>query len=137
VGAHPAPENGDLPPQGVLQGNGSGPAIWSILSSVIFRMLKKNGHQNILESPIQKLILALAGFAYVDDSDLLQTGDSIRQVVKKMQEKLKAWVAGVGVTGGILAPLKCWWYLVTFKYKTGTWKAISPSENMPLWIQKP
>jgi Reverse transcriptase (RNA-dependent DNA polymerase). len=32
-----------LPPQGILQGNGSGPAIRSILSSVIFCMLPKAG----------------------------------------------------------------------------------------------
>ena len=30
-------------PQGVLQGNASGPAIWSILSSVIFDILHKRG----------------------------------------------------------------------------------------------
>lgn len=59
----------------------------------------------------------------------------MRQVVKKMQEKLKAWMAGVGVTGGILAPLKCWWYLVPFKCKAGEWKAANPQENAPLWIQ--
>ena len=123
-----------LPPQGVLQGNGSGPAIWSILSSVIFRMLEKQGHQNHLESSIRKIVLKLSGFAYVDDSDLLQVGDSLRQVVRKMQETLKAWVAGVGVTGGILAPLKCWWYLVTFKYKLGRWRAVTPTDNLPLWI---
>jgi Reverse transcriptase (RNA-dependent DNA polymerase). len=124
-----------LPPQGVLQGNGSGPAIWSILSSVIFRMLQNQGHQNQFESSIRLILLSLSGFAYVDDSDLLQVGESIRQVVKKMQDKLKAWVAGVGVTGGILAPMKCWWYLVTFKYKLGQWRADTPSGEASLWIK--
>jgi hypothetical protein len=50
--------------------------------------------------------------------------------VRITQEKLIAWVAGVGVTGGILAPLKCWWYLVSFKYKAGGWKAANPQEDL-------
>jgi hypothetical protein len=41
-----------LPPQGVLQGNGSGPAVWVILSSVIFQILQRKGFQNIFESSI-------------------------------------------------------------------------------------
>jgi hypothetical protein len=54
-----------LPPQGILQGNGAGPAIWSILSSRIFTMLHNNGHSNTICSCIRNLILELSGFAYV------------------------------------------------------------------------
>jgi hypothetical protein len=52
-----------------------------------------------------------------------------------MQEKLKAWVAGMGVTGGILAPMKCWWYLVNIKYKLGWWRADTPSGETALWMK--
>jgi len=33
-------------PQGILQGNASGPAIWTILSSIIFDILQKKGHSD-------------------------------------------------------------------------------------------
>lgn len=77
-----------LPPQGVLQGNGSGPAIWSILSSNLFQILQDKGHQNVFQSSIRRLILELAGFAYVDDTDLVQVDNYIETVVQKCNEKL-------------------------------------------------
>jgi hypothetical protein len=43
-----------LPPQGVLQGNGCGPSIWAILSSVIFAILRQQGLQNTFESAIRQ-----------------------------------------------------------------------------------
>jgi Reverse transcriptase (RNA-dependent DNA polymerase). len=120
------------PPQGVLQGNGCGPAIWSILSSVIFSILHKKGCQNRFVSPIRKMLLRLAEFAYVDDSDLIQADETTQRVIRGMQRKLNQWIDTIGVTGGILAPLKCWWYLVTYKYKLGKWKAVSPQTNAEL-----
>jgi exonuclease III len=124
-----------LPPQGVLQGNGSGPSVWAILSSVIFKILESKGLQNIFASSITQVILKLAGFAYVDDSDLIQVADSTQQVARKMQVTLNTWTASTGVTGGILAPQKCWWYLVNFEYKRGRWNACSPRRESQLWIK--
>lgn len=80
-------------------------------------------------------MLALAGFAYVDDSDLIQVDDSTMIVARKMQETLNTWTDSRGVTGGILAPHKCWWYLVDFAYKRGGWKACSPRHESQLWIK--
>jgi hypothetical protein len=70
----------------------------------------------------------------VDDTDLLQVNDTVDEVVEHMQQKLNEWNELVGVTGGILAPPKCWWYLVTFQYISGKWKAVSPQENFQLWL---
>jgi hypothetical protein len=123
-----------LPPQGVLQGNGSGPAIWAILSSIIFAILKQTGFQNTFASPIRHVSLELAGFAYVDDSDLIQVEDSVEKVVDNMRKQLKTWIDAIGVTGGVLAPHKCWWYLVMFKYQLGQWRACLPRGDFRLWI---
>jgi Reverse transcriptase (RNA-dependent DNA polymerase). len=108
-----------LPPRGVLQGNGSGPAIWSILSSCIFKVLQNNGHCNTITAAIRKLFITLSGFAYVDDTDLLQINNAVEEVIRHMQKKLDEWCEVIGVTGGILSPSKCWWYLVTFEYVAG------------------
>jgi hypothetical protein len=124
-----------LPPQGVLQGNGCGPAIWSILSSCIFQLLRQQGHSNAIKSTIRGLLLELSGFAYVDDTDLLQLDDAVEDVVRHMQRKLNAWNDSIKVTGGILSPSKCWWYLVTFKYISGRWKARPPETDFRLWIK--
>jgi hypothetical protein len=52
-----------------------------------------------------------------------------------MQKKINEWNDMIGVTGGILSPSKCWWYLVTFKYIAGQWKALSPQGHFHLWIK--
>lgn len=135
-GGNRVPHRWKLPPQGVLQGNGCGPAIWSILSSCIFQLLHKQGHQNIFTSSIRKITFQLTGFAYVDDTDLFQAASTTEEVVQYMQRKLNDWNDDVAVTGGILSPSKCWWYLVTFEYIRGRWKACTPHHvDFQLWIK--
>jgi exonuclease III len=124
-----------LPPQGILQGNGSGPAVWSILSSNLFHILQAKGHRNKFVSSIRKTSIELAGFAYVDDTDLVQTHDEIPDVVKNMQRTLNTWTEAIGVTGGILSPQKCWWYLVSFKYIKGKWIGCDAANESQIYIQ--
>jgi hypothetical protein len=124
-----------LPPQGVLQGNGSGPALWSILSSNLFHILRDQGHRNEFRSSIRDLYIELAGFAYVDDTDLIQVDNFLDIVVQNMRNKVKLWNDVVSVTGGILAPDKCWWYLVSFKFHLGKWMACDSDEVYQLWMK--
>ena len=107
-----------------------------ILSSCIFQVLHNQGHQNTFTSAIGKLILQMAGFAYVDDTDLLQVANTAEEVLQYMQKKLDDWNDSASVTGGILSPSKCWWYLVTFEYIRGRWKACTlPDREFQLWIK--
>jgi hypothetical protein len=46
----------------------------------------------------------LAGFAYVDDTDLIQVDNCVDMVVQNMQAKLNLWNDLVSVKGGILSP---------------------------------
>jgi hypothetical protein len=72
----------------------------------------------------------------VDDTDLLQVNEAVEEVVRYMQQKLDVWNDAIGATGGILAPSKCWWYLVTFEYIAGKWKARTPAQqDFQLWIK--
>ena len=59
---------------GVGQGNGAGPAIWAVISTIFFNTLRKNGFGALLSAPFSKIDINLAGFGSVDDTDLLQTG---------------------------------------------------------------
>ena len=54
---------GEQPPQGVvLQGNASGPAIWSVLSSVIFEILGQRGFSVHFCSAISKTLFLIVGY---------------------------------------------------------------------------
>ena len=114
----------DAKPQGVGQGNGAGPQVWSVVSSKMFEVLKKNGIATRMLSPITKDELELAGFAFVDDADIITMSDSNdpKETLKKMQEAINCWEGVAKVTGGALAPQKSWWYLISFKWeKDGSW----------------
>ena len=57
---------------GVGQGNGCGPQVWAVISTAMFQVMKKRGLTTSFETPISKRSLDLCGFAFVDDTDLIQ-----------------------------------------------------------------
>ena len=119
-------------PQGLGQGNGAGPTVWSILSSTVFDSLRTQGYSTCFCSALSLGLLRLCGFSYVDDCDLLADGTTAPQVYKKLQDTLQEWDLLMQVNGAALAPDKCWWYLVDFQWKHGKWKYNSPMMNSPL-----
>ena len=52
----------EFTPQGVLQGNASGPTIWSVFSSVIFEILHDKGFGVEFCSTLSKQLFLLVGF---------------------------------------------------------------------------
>ena len=75
-------------PIGFGQGNRAGPAIWAVISTIFFDTLRENGYGALLSDPFSKIDVNLAGFGFVDDTDLLQTGldetSDCRTTVKNM-----------------------------------------------------
>ena len=65
--------NEKRPLAGIGQGNGLGPALWCLISSIIFNMCKAEGHGITIISSISKTVTSLIGFAFVDDTDLSQS----------------------------------------------------------------
>ena len=115
---------------GVGQGNGAGPAIWAVISSIFFDTLRKKGYGAILEAPFSKIDVTLAGFGFVDDTDLLQTGlnkDDYWDIATKLQASVELWEKCTEISGGCLVPTKSWWTLIDFTWKDGKW---SYSEDM-------
>ena len=119
-------------PQGVLQGNASGPSIWLTLSSLIFDILHKRGFTAQISSSISKQIFTLVGFAYVDDSDLIQVGSNPIEVLESMQKLINSWGSLMEVTGGVIRTDKSWWYLIDFVWKRGKWIATDPMLGLDL-----
>lgn len=113
------------PLQGIGQGNGAGPAIWAVVSSVIFDVMYSRGLQVLLRSPITHSPLTFVGYAFVDDTDLVQMGHHAttpgESVASVMQQTLDTWEGSLRATGGALVPSKSHWYLVDYVWKSGQW----------------
>jgi hypothetical protein len=58
--------------QGVGQGNGASPAIWAVISAVLFGVMRDQGFGlNLVVASLTMTAIVIAGFAFVDDADLL------------------------------------------------------------------
>ena len=119
-------------PQGVLQGNAAGPTIWVLVSSVVFEILHQRGFAVHICTSISKDVYKLVGFSYVDDCDLIQSGQDPIEVLNSMQTLISNWGSLVRVTGGALSVDKSWWYLVEFVWSKGKWKASDAEGNLDL-----
>ena len=115
-------KNYKRPPQGMGQGNGAGPTVWSILSSTIFEELHDQGFSTPFCLSLSMGTFQLCGFSYVDDCDLIADGDDADNVHYKLQKMLTLWDELMEVNGAAIAPDKCWWYLVDFVWNGGCWK---------------
>ena len=124
-------------PQGVLQGNASGPTIWALISTIIFEILHKRGFAVQICNSISKQLFYLVGFAYVDDCDLIQSGSTPQEVLGSMQELINSWGSLMEVTGGALSVDKSWWYLVEFVWKKGKWVTRDACLDMDLIALSP
>ncbi len=123
-----------LPVSGVGQGNGAGPAIWAVVSTPVLDMMRAMGFGAIFKTAMSGDTIQFVGYAFVDDTDSVQTafhGDSIVEVIRKMQDAIDHWEGGIRATGGALVPVKSHWYLVDFKWNyDGTW-GYSTKEEAP------
>ena len=124
-------------PQGVLQGNACGPTIWALVSSIIFEILHKRGFAVEFCTSISQEVFKLVGFAYVDDSDLIQTGTNPIDVLASMQRLINMWGSLIDVTGGALSIEKSWWYMVDYVWTRGKWKATNAGTNLDLVATSP
>ena len=122
-------------PQGLGQGNGAGPTIWSVLSSTVFTVLHSQGFSTRFCSALSLGLLKLCGFSYVDDCDLIADGTTVAEVYTKLQSILTTWDEVMQVNGGAIAPDKCWWYLVDFEWSQGRWKYSSPGAALQLQVR--
>jgi hypothetical protein len=115
--------------QGIGQGNGAGPQIWAAISTVVLNMLRTHQAGAEFESPISGKTLQLAGYAYVDDTDIIaHSKDGVDDAVDLMQRSLDLWAGGLAATGGQLEPEKTFWYNIRFHWTNGKWRYTSKQE---------
>ena len=56
-------EDENKPIAGIGQGNGLGPSLWCLTSTIIIKTCKRKGHRTTITTPISKKIVSLLGFA--------------------------------------------------------------------------
>ena len=126
--------------QGVYQGNGAGPIIWAVVSSPLLQILREDGFGTFFRSAISQKTIRLVGYAFVDDTDLIQTArtnESFHEVHVHMQQALDLWEGLIKSTGGAIAVDKCRWWGVDFHWnQNGDWRYKTTAElNTSLFIK--
>ena len=118
-------ELNSTPMQGVYQGNGAGPIIWAAISSPLLQVLKEDGYGTYFCTALSDKPIRIVGYAFVDDTDLIQTAnseDTYDDVHRKMQEAINLWEGLIKNTGGALAVIKCRWWGIDFQWSHGKWR---------------
>jgi hypothetical protein len=115
-----------LPTQGILQGNGAGPAGWFAISSVLIDAMRDAGYGYNDWSLIRKRPFQIVSFAFVDDTDLIhvnnEEGITTNELIDEAQLMVAKWHGLLRASGGDLAPEKSYWYLVELQWKNGRWQ---------------
>lgn len=110
----------ETPVHGTGQGSCSSPALWLLISSLLMDILEKtaNGMEIIDVNNKYKLKQWIEGF--VDDTSIIVNIDFASQCIKNIINKLDfdgtTW-AGLEVSGGKLELLKCFYYVLTWKWE--------------------
>ena len=128
-----------LPSQGVLQGNGMGPAGWFAIHSILVKVLRDAGFGYKAWTLIRCLVLRIVCFAFIDNNDLIHSNDNpditTADLIKEAQQMLSMWHGLLWATGGDLAPEKSYWYFVEMHWKDSDWHYKSVEESTGnLWL---
>jgi len=125
------------PLAGVGQGNGAGPAIRAVISTVFFDLLRDKGYGFEMKVLLSKLAIHLAGCGFVDDTDIFQIGltsDDYIAVTAKLQEALIWWEKYTNLSGGAVVLEKIWYGLVQFEWNDGEWAYKSDVEDAIIFL---
>jgi hypothetical protein len=116
-----------IPYQGALQGNGASPATWVVISTPLLNMMRSAGNGGVFVEPISGKVSHTVGFAFVDDTDLIELDlrehITTAQTMTNMQAAIQRWEGGLKATGGAIVPAKSWVYPISFVFNSeGKWK---------------
>jgi hypothetical protein len=123
---------------GILQGNCFGPGTWAAVSTPLLDMMRGEGYGTRFYSPLRDDSLHIAGFSFVDDTDVVQTGQALGSrlaLLQTTQEALNLWEGGLRTTGGALVPDKSDWTFVDFEAVDGQWKYTDINEEEQLSVK--
>ena len=80
-------------------GNGGGPAIWVAVSSILIIMMENKGFGFECLSAIDGRMVTAQGFAFIDDTDVIEAAKSVEQsgedVCPAVQAAASLWSGGI------------------------------------------
>jgi hypothetical protein len=104
-----------IPMQGVYQGNGAGPLNWAVGSSLLLDIMREEGFGIFYQTSLSAQVIRFVGYAFVDDTDLVQTGkdgsETGLEILEQMQAGVNLWEGIIDATGGALSVKKSRWWL--------------------------
>jgi len=98
-----------IPMHSICQGNGAGSAIWAVLSSPLLDIQQKRGFGIYCFTPISQQEVRFVGYAFVDDSDLVQMLEcegNYEELMAKMQQVVDGWEGSLAATSDAIVPKK-------------------------------
>jgi hypothetical protein len=123
----------EIKTQGLCQGNGASPAGWAVVSICIINAHKKKGHGAHFVCPITKLKSHIAGVIYVDVTNLIHfcmdKKEDTLDTLYGLQEAIVSWGKLLLALGGALKPAKCFYHLISFRFKGGGTWSYKSNEN--------
>jgi hypothetical protein len=111
-----------FPIYGTGQGSGNSPAIWCIISSVLFSCHQDKGHGAFFCTPDQQMSVSLSMIGFVDDStgqtnSFLQNDQSQPELLRAiMQLDAQLWNDLLWLSGGLLELSKCSFHHIHFDF---------------------
>jgi hypothetical protein len=123
---------------GILQGNCFGPGTWAAVSTPLLDMIRGEGFGMKIKGPISNEPLHIAGFSFVDDTDVVQTAPNFasrQDLIENTQKSINLWEGGLRTTGGALVPSKSDWTLIDFEVYDGKWRYTTSNQNEKLSVK--
>ena len=118
--------NPGQPLQGTGQGNGSGPPMWIAISLILISIMSDFDVQAKCIAAISGLCLIFSVIMYVDDTDILITGefeDTYEDILQKTQRITNKWCNILWSMGAAPRPEKCFWFPILFEgLENGNWR---------------
>ena len=115
----PVNGNKSVPLAGCGQGNGLGPTLWALISTITLIVCKKAGHRIKFLTSITKLPISFMGYLFVDNADIVQGSKNVdtndESLLPNFQEFMRQWNGSIRASGGAVCPNKTKWFLIDFK----------------------
>jgi hypothetical protein len=130
-----------FPIYGTGQGSGNSPAIWCIVSSVLFSCHQENAHGAYFCTPDKEMSVSLSMIGFVDDStgqvnsfcDNTQSQPELLRAIMQLDAQL--WSDLLWISGGLLELSKCSFHHIHFDFAPdGTAMMRSGTFGAPLQV---
>jgi uncharacterized protein YebE (UPF0316 family) len=83
--------------------------------------MREEGFGTFFKTSLSAQVIRFVGYAFVDDTDLVQTGKDGSEIgleiLEQMQNGVNLWEGIIDVTGGALSVEKSLWWLINFLWK--------------------